>query len=70
MPGTQNEKAQIVTESNSNAWIGPVVLFVFFLLCRLSRLAQEAFKHVSDAEQRPVFVLAGFTVAAIPSLML
>jgi drug/metabolite transporter (DMT)-like permease len=49
-------------------WIVPTVLFVFFLLCGFSRMAQEAFKHVSQPEQRPAFILAAFSIAAIPSL--
>lgn len=50
-------------------WMVPVVLFSFFLLCGFSRLSQEAFKHVSSPEHRPTFILAAFTIAAIPSLI-
>ena len=50
-------------------WLVPLVLFSFFLLCGFSRLSQEAFKHVSSPEHRPTFILAAFTIAAIPSLI-
>jgi drug/metabolite transporter (DMT)-like permease len=50
-------------------WMVPLVLFSFFLLCGFSRLSQEAFKHVSSPEHRPTFILAAFTIAAIPSLI-
>ena len=45
-------------------WMVPVVF-----LCGFSRLSQEAFKHVSSPEHRPTFILAAFTIAAIPSLI-
>ena len=47
-----------------------VLLFVFFLLCGFSRLAQETFKYESVADQKPTFLLAAFTIAGIPSLIL
>ncbi len=55
-------------DSSTRKWIVPTVLFVFFLLCGCSRLSQEAFKHVSQPEHRPAFILTAFTIAAIPSL--
>ncbi len=51
-------------------WFAPLVLLIFFLLAGTSRLAQEAFKHESVAEDRPVFLFTAFTVAALPSLVL
>lgn len=45
-----------------------LILVLFFLLCGLSRLAQEAFKHVCDESERPTFIVTAFTVAAIPSM--
>jgi len=57
---------------NSNLWV-LIVLVVFFLLCGLSRIAQEAFKHVVELEQQPVhratFCLAAFLAAGVPSLL-
>jgi drug/metabolite transporter (DMT)-like permease len=47
-----------------------LVLVVFFLLAGVSRLAQEAFKHVSTSNQRPTFLLTAFMVAACPSIAL
>ncbi len=48
-------------------WIAPMVLLGFFLLCGLSRMAQEAFKYLSVANERPTYLLTAFTVAGIPS---
>jgi len=57
---------------NSDLWV-LVVLFIFFLLCGLSRIAQEAFKHVVEPEQqsahRATFCLAAFLAAGVPSLL-
>ena len=58
------------SEPTTQAWIIPVVLIVFFLLCGFSRISQEAFKFVSLPQFRPVFLFAAFTVAGIPSLIL
>ena len=49
-------------------WIVPTMLLIFFLLCGCSRLSQEAFKHVSQPDHRPAFILSAFAIAAIPSL--
>lgn len=51
-------------------WFSPMMLVVFFLLCGCSRLAQEAFKHICEEVQRPTFIVAAFTTAAVPSLAL
>lgn len=40
------------------------------MLAGSSRLAQEAFKHESNAQHRPVFLITAFVVASIPSLIL
>ncbi len=44
------------------------VLVTFFALAGLSRLAQEAFKHVSTPDQRPIFLISAFALASIPSV--
>lgn len=54
----------------SRPWFAPIVLVIFFLLCGMSRLSQETFRHVSIPEQRPTFLLTTFLVASIPSLVL
>ena len=51
------------------SWLVPIVLVVFFLLCGCSRIAQEAFKHISVAGERPTFLLTAFVVAGIPSVI-
>ncbi len=51
-------------------WKTTAVLVTFFLLAGASRLAQEAFKHVSTADQRPTFLFAAFALAAIPSVVM
>lgn len=50
-------------------WLAPLVLLAFFLLCGFSRIAQEAFKHVSIESQKPAFTTAAFLVASVPSLI-
>lgn len=56
-------------ETAPRAWVIPVVLVLFFLLCGCSRIFQEAFKFVSEPQYKPIFSLAAFTVAGIPSLI-
>lgn len=51
-------------------WFTPWVLLSFFVLCGLSRISQEAFKHVSVPDQRPTFLMAAFVLASIPSVVL
>ena len=57
-------------EPTAKDWKPLVLLFVFFLLCGFSRIAQETFKYESVADQKPTFLLAAFTIAGIPSLIL
>lgn len=58
------------TASEKRPWLRPLVLVTFFLLAGLSRLSQEAFKHESIADHRPMFLMSAFAVAAIPSALL
>lgn len=57
-------------ESPTDLWV-PAILFLFFILCGLSRIAQEAFKHVVALEQqsaqRATFCLATFIAAGTPA---
>jgi drug/metabolite transporter (DMT)-like permease len=55
-------------QTAGRAWTTPVILILFFLLAGFARLAQEAFKHGSDADQRPTFLFAAFVITAVPSL--
>lgn len=55
------------TTGSTRSWAVPLVLLTFFFLCGMNRVAQDLFKHVSEAEHRPAFCLAAFTVASIPS---
>lgn len=48
----------------------PAILGGFFLLCGLSRIAQESFKYESEETQKPTFLLAAFVAAGIPSIVL
>jgi len=52
------------------SWQAPLVLGGFFLLCGLSRIAQESFKYESVESQKPTFLLAAFVAAGIPSIIL
>lgn len=49
-------------------WFTPWIIVGFFLLCGLSRLAQEAFKHMGSESERPVYLTTAFVIAAVPSL--
>ena len=49
-------------------WYTPMVIIGFFLLCGLSRLSQEAFKHLCDEPERPVYLTTAFVLAAVPSV--
>ncbi|MDB4614469.1 DMT family transporter [bacterium] len=52
------------------AWMIPVILILFFSFCGISRLTQEALKHMGDPADRPTFLMAAFAVASVPSLMI
>ncbi len=74
-PAKQDLSYQVAGRTEVEAgprWTVPLILFSFFLLCGLSRVAQEAFKHLVElehqAEQRPTFLLSAFGMAALPSV--
>lgn len=64
----KNKKADKSKEPFS--WKAPLILGGFFLLCGLSRIAQESFKYESVESQKPTFLLAAFVAAGIPSIIL
>ena len=64
------DKTASQNEPTARDWKPLALLFVFFLLCGFSRIAQETFKYESVIDQKPTFLLAAFTVAGIPSLIL
>ena len=51
-------------------WFTPWIGIAFFSLCAMSRLAQEAFKHMSEdsVAELPVYLFSTFAVASVPSL--
>ena len=49
-------------------WLVPTILVAFFILAGVSRLSQEAFRHMCHVDERPVFLFTAFSVAAIPSI--
>ena len=65
-----DKAATLASEPVARDWKPLVLLFVFFLLCGISRIAQETFKYESVVDQKPTFLLAAFTIAGIPSLIL
>ena len=65
-----DKTAALENESTVRDWKPLILLFVFFLLCGFSRIAQEAFKYESVIDQKPTFLLTAFTVASVPSLIL
>ena len=54
---------------NKFSWSSTLILGGFFLLCGLSRVAQEAFKHVSPETQKPTFLFAAFVAAGVPAIV-
>ncbi len=52
------------------SWKAPLILGGFFLLCGLSRIAQESFKYESVESQKPTFLLAAFVASGVPSIVL
>ncbi len=56
--------------AEAKPWFVTWVLVAFFALAGISRLAQDAFKHTSVAEQRPTYLFTAFLVASIPSVAL
>ncbi len=59
------------THAVSNT-IRVAAMIIFFILCGLSRLAQEAFRYLCDRDQTQLlsqYTLAAFVVAAIPSIV-
>ena len=69
-PKPPTVKTATQNEPTARDWKPLALLFVFFLLCGFSRIAQETFKYESIINQKPTFLLAAFTVAGIPSLIL
>lgn len=61
--------ASPINQDSKKAWVTPVVLFSFFLLCGMSRVSQDTFKHVSDPQHLPTFLLSAFGIAAIASIV-
>ena len=56
-------------ESNeTRSWRGSVVLALFFLLAGASFTSQEIFAHVAQPNYVPVFIAAGFLIAAVASV--
>jgi len=68
--GGQTKRAASAAIESAHSWIVPVVLFSFFLLCGCSRLAQDTFKHVSQPDQLPAFLISAFGIAGIASIIM
>jgi len=58
------------SKESTFSWQAPLILATFFLLCGLSRIAQESFKYESVESQKPTFLLAAFVASSIPSIIL
>ena len=69
-PDRQSTADEEETTAKQNSLTPSLILGGFFLLCGLSRVAQEAFNHVSPATQKPTFLLAAFLAAGIPAAIL
>ena len=76
--GLKPDRQKVVVENNGAEdskettflWKAPLILGGFFLLCGLSRIAQESFKYESVESQKPTFLLAAFVAAGVPSVVL
>ena len=55
--------------SEEKPWFAPILLAVFFVLCGLSRVAQDGFRHRCELDETVTFVFAAFAIAAIPSIV-
>jgi len=67
---TTNKKDAVKQKERMISWKAPLILGCFFLLCGLSRIAQESFKYESEVSQKPTFLLAAFVAASLPSIVL
>ncbi|MEL7499950.1 MAG: EamA family transporter [Planctomycetota bacterium] len=67
-PNDQDDADQ--DQTLSPAWLVPTVLIAFFVLCGMNRVYQEIFKQYQIELHRPAFLLAAFSMAAIPSLVM
>jgi drug/metabolite transporter (DMT)-like permease len=68
--GGQTNRAGSPDVETARRWVIPVVLFSFFLLCGCSRLAQDTFKHVSQPDQLPAFLISAFGIAGTASVIM
>lgn len=64
--GDATQKGQVPDKP----WFTPWVVIGFFVLCGLSRLAQESFKHWCEEPERAVFLTSAFGISAVPSVVL
>lgn len=65
-----NEATDIGKAESGSSLKASLILGGFFLLCGVARVAQEAFKHVSQETQKPTFLLAAFLAASVPATIL
>jgi len=68
--GGQTNQTTASNSGTTRKWVIPVVLFLFFLLCGFSRLSQDTFKHVSQPDQLPAFLISAFGIAGIASIVM
>lgn len=68
--GGQTNQSPKSSDERVRKWVIPLVLFSFFLLCGFSRLAQDTFKHVSQPEQLPAFLISAFGIAGTASIVM
>ena len=55
-------------KNEQRPWFTGWVLLAFFFLAGANRVTQDTFRRFCDGEQRPVFLMAAFSVTAAPSL--
>lgn len=61
------QRVAVGSSEGTSTWIIPLLLF---LVAGGSFTAQEAFSHVSQSAQQPLFIMCGFAVTAVGSLIM
>ncbi len=67
--GAHEDHDLVLERDKQTWWLMPVALVTLFILCGISRLAQEAYKHLCAAEERPAYLFTAFAIAALPSIV-
>lgn len=67
--GAHEDQTLTLERDKQPWWLMPVALITLFALCGISRLAQEAYKHMCEPQERPAYLFSAFAIAAVPSII-